>query len=72
VVLGQGHGSDTLALLAAAGEAAEQLVDFVAPAIHVRAIAAPGAAGGRGQDVGPHATGSYSLPASDALVELGR
>ena len=32
VVLGQGQGSDTSALLAAAGEAAEQLVDSVAPA----------------------------------------
>jgi serine-type D-Ala-D-Ala carboxypeptidase (penicillin-binding protein 5/6) len=31
VVLGQGQGSDTPALLAAAGEAAEQLVDSVAP-----------------------------------------
>ena len=36
VVLGQGQGSDTSALLAAAGEAAEQLVDSVAPASSVR------------------------------------
>jgi D-alanyl-D-alanine carboxypeptidase (penicillin-binding protein 5/6) len=31
VVMGQGEGSDTSAILAAAGEAAEQLVDSVAP-----------------------------------------
>ena len=43
VVLGQGQGSDTSALLAAAGEAAEQLVDSVAPAIRVRTRPAPGA-----------------------------
>jgi D-alanyl-D-alanine carboxypeptidase (penicillin-binding protein 5/6) len=45
VVLGQGHGSDTPALLAAAGEAAEQLVDSIAPTIRVRTIAASSAAG---------------------------
>ena len=45
VVLGQGQGSDTRALLAAAGEAAQQLVDSAAPAI--RTIAAPRAAGER-------------------------
>jgi D-alanyl-D-alanine carboxypeptidase (penicillin-binding protein 5/6) len=33
VVLGQGEGSDTPALLAAAGEAAQQLVDSVTPAL---------------------------------------
>ena len=36
VVMGQGQGSDTSALLAAAGEAATQLVDSVAPAIRVQ------------------------------------
>jgi D-alanyl-D-alanine carboxypeptidase (penicillin-binding protein 5/6) len=36
VVLGQGDGSDTRALLAAAGEAAERLVHSVDPAIRVR------------------------------------
>jgi D-alanyl-D-alanine carboxypeptidase (penicillin-binding protein 5/6) len=46
VVMGQGQGSDTSVILAAAGEAAKQLVDSVAPAIRVRTIAAPGAAGG--------------------------
>jgi D-alanyl-D-alanine carboxypeptidase (penicillin-binding protein 5/6) len=45
VVLGQGEGSDTSAILAAAGEAAQQLVDSVAPAIPVRTIAAPGTGG---------------------------
>jgi hypothetical protein len=53
VVLGQGMGSDTPALLAAAGEAAQQLVESVAPAIRVRTIAAPGT-GGPGGDAGGH------------------
>jgi D-alanyl-D-alanine carboxypeptidase (penicillin-binding protein 5/6) len=52
VVMGQGQGSDTSALLAAAGEAATQLVESVAPAIGVRTLAAPGAGGPRG-DAGP-------------------
>jgi len=46
VVLGQGQGSDTPALLAAAGQAAEQLVDSIAPTIRVRTIAASNVAGG--------------------------
>jgi D-alanyl-D-alanine carboxypeptidase (penicillin-binding protein 5/6) len=51
VVLGQGEGSDTSWLLAAAGQAARQLVESVAPAIGVSAIAAPAAAPGpRGND----------------------
>jgi D-alanyl-D-alanine carboxypeptidase (penicillin-binding protein 5/6) len=41
VVMGQGQGSDTSVLLAAAGEAAKQLVESVAPAIGVSTIAAP-------------------------------
>ena len=44
VVLGQGQGSDTSVILAAAGEAATQLVESVAPAIHVGPVAAPGRA----------------------------
>jgi serine-type D-Ala-D-Ala carboxypeptidase (penicillin-binding protein 5/6) len=35
VVMGQGEGSDTLEILAAAGDAAQQLVDSVAPATRV-------------------------------------
>jgi D-alanyl-D-alanine carboxypeptidase (penicillin-binding protein 5/6) len=50
VVMGQGEGSDTQPLLAAAGEAAQQLVDFVAPAIRVRTLTAPGAGGPGGGD----------------------
>ena len=45
VVMGQGQGSDTSALLAAAGEAAKQLVESVAPAIRVRTIPRRGAPG---------------------------
>jgi D-alanyl-D-alanine carboxypeptidase (penicillin-binding protein 5/6) len=50
VVLGQGLGSNTSALLAAAGQAAEQLVGSVTPAIRGRTIAAAGVAGGPRQD----------------------
>jgi hypothetical protein len=53
VVLGQGQGSDTSELLAA-GQAAEQLVDSVAPMVRGSAIAAPGGAGGRGPDARGH------------------
>jgi hypothetical protein len=52
VVMGQGQGGGTPALLAAAGEAAERLVDSVAPAIRVSTIAAPAATGGPGGDAG--------------------
>jgi D-alanyl-D-alanine carboxypeptidase (penicillin-binding protein 5/6) len=52
VVLGQGQGSDTSALLAAAGEAAQQLVESIAPTIGMSAIAPPAAAGGPGGDTG--------------------
>jgi D-alanyl-D-alanine carboxypeptidase (penicillin-binding protein 5/6) len=45
VVLGQGQGSDTSELLAAAGETAKQLVQSVAPATGTHTIAAPGASG---------------------------
>lgn len=48
VVMGQGQGSDTSALLAAAGDAATQMVESVAPAIRVPTIAAPGTGGARG------------------------
>jgi serine-type D-Ala-D-Ala carboxypeptidase (penicillin-binding protein 5/6) len=50
VVLGQGQGSDTSEILAAAGQAAEQLVDSAVSASRVRTTAAAGAAGGRGPD----------------------
>jgi serine-type D-Ala-D-Ala carboxypeptidase (penicillin-binding protein 5/6) len=46
VVLGQGQGSDTSAILAAAGEAARQLVESVAPAISTSTIGSPAAARG--------------------------
>jgi serine-type D-Ala-D-Ala carboxypeptidase (penicillin-binding protein 5/6) len=42
VVMGQGQGSDTSAIVAAAGEAAQQLVDSVAPAADGPTIAPPG------------------------------
>jgi D-alanyl-D-alanine carboxypeptidase (penicillin-binding protein 5/6) len=50
VVLGQGQGGDTSEILAAAGEAAEQLVKYLAPTTPVPRIAASGAAGGGGRD----------------------
>ena len=46
VLLGPEQGSDTQALLAAAGPAAQQLVDSIAPRTGASAIAAPGAAAG--------------------------
>ena len=61
VVLGEGQGSSTSALLAAAGEAAEQLVDSVTPAIRVRTIAASGAAGGLRRDAFGHDGGRQRL-----------
>jgi serine-type D-Ala-D-Ala carboxypeptidase (penicillin-binding protein 5/6) len=42
VVMGQGQGSDTSAILAAAGAAAKQLVESVAPAAGGPTIASPG------------------------------
>jgi serine-type D-Ala-D-Ala carboxypeptidase (penicillin-binding protein 5/6) len=45
VVMGQGEGSDTAAILAAAGEAAVQLVDSVDPASRVPTMTVPGAPG---------------------------
>jgi D-alanyl-D-alanine carboxypeptidase (penicillin-binding protein 5/6) len=50
VVLGQGEGSETSALLAAAGEAATQLVDSVVPASGAPTIAAPGPTVDPGRD----------------------
>ncbi len=47
VVMGQGEGSDTSVLLAAAGEAAQRLVDSVAPAMKLRSDDAAGV------DIGP-------------------
>jgi D-alanyl-D-alanine carboxypeptidase (penicillin-binding protein 5/6) len=71
VVLGQGEGADTSALLAAAGQTAKQLVDSVAPAIWMLTTPAPGAAGGRGRDAvrpGPSAaTRSRSLPGTGLM-----
>ncbi len=45
VVMGQGQGSDTAAILAAAGDAATQLVDSAAPATARSTIGSPGPAG---------------------------
>jgi len=53
VVMGQGEGSDTSEILAAAGEAATQLVESAAPAMRVGTTPAPGA-GGPGGDAGRH------------------
>jgi D-alanyl-D-alanine carboxypeptidase len=58
VVMGQGQGSDTSVVLAAAGEAATQLVESVAPAIRVHTIGAPGA--------GPRRRGWQTRPSAVA------
>lgn len=52
VVMAQGQGSATSVILAAAGEAATQLVESVAPATRVRMIGASRAAGGPRGDAG--------------------
>jgi serine-type D-Ala-D-Ala carboxypeptidase (penicillin-binding protein 5/6) len=52
VVMGQGQGSDTSAVLAAAGEAAEQMVDSVALLSHERTLASPVASGRPERDPG--------------------
>jgi D-alanyl-D-alanine carboxypeptidase (penicillin-binding protein 5/6) len=67
VVLGQGQGNDTSVILAAAGKAAQQLVDSVAPG-RVRTIAAPAAAAGPGGDAG--GPGRPQLPAAGELAGL--
>jgi D-alanyl-D-alanine carboxypeptidase (penicillin-binding protein 5/6) len=67
VVMGQGEGSDTSAILAAAGEAAEQMVESIAPAIRVRTVPAPGASrpgGGAGSDA-PLSLDPGRVPAQD-------
>jgi hypothetical protein len=43
--MGQGQGSDTSAILAAAGDAATQLVESAAPAISTSTLGAPGPGG---------------------------
>jgi D-alanyl-D-alanine carboxypeptidase (penicillin-binding protein 5/6) len=48
VVLGQGQGNNTPALLAAAGDAATQLVESAAPAVGRSTIGSPGPAGAPG------------------------
>jgi D-alanyl-D-alanine carboxypeptidase (penicillin-binding protein 5/6) len=55
VVMGQGQGSDTSAILAAAGEAATQLVESVVP-VRVGTVGASGVAGAPGGNGGsqPH------------------
>jgi D-alanyl-D-alanine carboxypeptidase (penicillin-binding protein 5/6) len=52
VVMGQGQGSDTSAILAAAGDAAQQLIHSVAPATDGHTTAVSGIAGSRGRDAG--------------------
>ncbi len=64
VVLGQGRGRETSLILAAAAEAATQLVESVAPAMRVPTIAAPAAAGGPGRDAGRRA---HPLPPAPGL-----
>jgi D-alanyl-D-alanine carboxypeptidase (penicillin-binding protein 5/6) len=64
VVLGQGQGSDTSELLAAAGQAAQRLVNSAAPATRVRAIAATDAPGGPSRDADGHRRSLPSAPPS--------
>jgi D-alanyl-D-alanine carboxypeptidase (penicillin-binding protein 5/6) len=62
VVMGQGQGTDTSVLLAAAGQAAQQLVQSVAPATSGRTTPAPGGSGAPGVSGGSPGTPSGRLP----------
>ena len=63
VVLGQGQGSDTSAILAAAGDAAQQLVQSAAPTSGTSALGAPGPGGAPTGDVGwPAPAAATALP----------
>jgi D-alanyl-D-alanine carboxypeptidase (penicillin-binding protein 5/6) len=62
VVLGQGQGSDTTAILAAAGDAATQLVESAAPTIPASTIAVPSAAGGPRETPAAVAARCHPLP----------
>ena len=64
VVMGQGQGNDTSVLLAAAGEAAQQLVQSVAPATSVRTMPAPGGPGAPGTPGGRLRRHALSVAAS--------
>jgi D-alanyl-D-alanine carboxypeptidase (penicillin-binding protein 5/6) len=79
VVLGQGQSSNTSALLAAAGEAAEQLVDSVSSAARERAAGASGAvsdprgnAGGHRHPLLPAPVAPRHSPAVDAITTRRR
>jgi hypothetical protein len=58
VVMGQGQGSNTQAILAAAGEAAQKLVQSVAPTNGTSPPGAPGPAGA------PMGAAGYAAPAA--------
>jgi serine-type D-Ala-D-Ala carboxypeptidase (penicillin-binding protein 5/6) len=64
VVLGQGEGNDTLALLGAAGDAAEQLVASVAPTAHLYARPALDTPGVRRREGWTHRHGLPVAPGS--------
>jgi serine-type D-Ala-D-Ala carboxypeptidase (penicillin-binding protein 5/6) len=68
VVLGQWEGNEKSVILAAAGQAAEQLVDSVAPTSGVRTIAASGVAGGRGRDAGSEGSGASAGGTETAAI----
>ncbi len=61
VVLGQGHGNNTSAILAAAAHAATQLLQSATPTNPTPAIATPGARGSGG-DAGRHGPPLFLVP----------
>ena len=63
VVMGQGEGGETSAILTAAGRAATELVESVVPAMRGPAIATPGA-GGRGPNAERHGAPPFLVPGS--------
>jgi hypothetical protein len=66
VVMGQGDGSDTSVILAAAGDAAQRLVDSVDPAAGGPTIAASPGVGAPTRT----ATRSYSIPVFRARTDV--
>jgi hypothetical protein len=72
VVMGQGQGSDTSLILAAAGEAAKRLVESVAPTAPVSVIPTPAAGLSRPRRLPCPPARTLTRPATGCRLEHGR
>jgi D-alanyl-D-alanine carboxypeptidase (penicillin-binding protein 5/6) len=72
VVMGQGQGSDTSLILAAAGEAAKRLVESVAPTAPVSVIPTPAAGLSRPRRLSCPPARTLTRPATGCRLEHGR